>query len=108
MNSIPWPFNLLLLFFFATHIPLAFCLARVVAPSNDRLFFSRAHKKIADTLAVGAFFVAVIPRCLTKCTFVPIRYLSSKRINAVAALFAFDFGTATVRDSQVVTSAATL
>jgi hypothetical protein len=63
---------------------------------------------IADTFAVGAFFVAVISGCLTECTFVPIRYFSSNCVNAVAALFTSDFGTATVRDRQVVASAATL
>ena len=71
-------------------------------------FFIPRDEYIADTLAVGAFFVAVIPRCLTKCTFVPIRYFSSHRVNAVAALLAVDFGTATIYDCQVVTSAATL
>ena len=65
-------------------------------------------ERVADTLTVGAFFVAVIPGCLTQRTFVPISYFSSNRVNAVAALFAVDFGTATVCDRQVVTSTATL
>ena len=73
----------------------------------DRRFIPQ-DEYIADTLTVGAFFVAVIPCCLTKCTFVPIRYFPSNRVSAVAALPAVDFGTATVCDCQVVTSAATL
>lgn len=39
---------------------------RIIGPSNDSLFFfSRAHEKIADTLALRALFVAVISGRLT-------------------------------------------
>jgi len=39
--------------------------------------FIRQDEQIANTFAVGAFFIAVIPGCLTERTFVPIRYFSS-------------------------------
>jgi len=88
--------------------PLIKALTGQVPTARLNRYFIPRDEYIADTLAVGTFFVTVIPSCLTKCTFIPIRYFFSNRVSAVAALFAVDFGTATVCDCQVVASAATL
>ncbi len=74
----------------------------------NRCFIPQAHEKIAGTLAVRAFFIAVISGCLTVCTLAPIKYFDSNCVNAAAALFAAGFATTAVCDPHVVTSAATL
>ena len=71
-------------------------------------FSAGADEEIADTFAVRAFRIAVISGCLTGRTFGPIEWLDSHCVNAIAALLAAGFATATVCDSHVVTSAAAL
>ena len=66
------------------------------------------HEQIAGAFAIRAFFIAVIPGCLTVRTFGPIQWVDGNCINAVTAQLAADFATTKVCDPDVVTSAATL
>jgi hypothetical protein len=72
---------------------------------NDGLFLCRAHKKIADTLALRAVFIAVISGCLTVGTLFPIATVEGTSVSAVAAFSGDSFGTTTVGHSSVVTRA---
>jgi len=67
-----------------------------------------AHKQIADTFAVRAFPIAVVSGSFAVGTFVPVKLFGRKCVNAVAALLVAGFATTTVRDPDVVASAATL
>jgi hypothetical protein len=68
----------------------------------------KTNEEIAGTFATGALFVAGISGCLAVGTFTPIGGLGSNCVNAVAALFADDFGTTSVCDPNVVAGATAL
>ena len=72
---------------------------------NDSLFFSRAHEKIADPLALRAVFIAVISGRLTVWTIFPIATVAGTCVSAVAAFSGDSSTTTTFCHFTVVTRA---
>jgi hypothetical protein len=86
--------------------PIRIALLQAARLNRGRI--PQAREQITRAFAVRAFLVAVIAGCLTERTFLPIKFLGSHSVYAVAALFADVLAATTAYDPDVVTNAATL
>ena len=69
---------------------------------SDRLDFSGAGETVADALALGAVFVAVISGGITKGTIFPVAAVGGAGVGAVAAFAGDGFAATAIGDSRVV------